>query len=347
MKKSLKRMALALAVVLILSAGFACKSKEQGGNGETTGDKLKVALVLPGKKDDVSFNQAMFLALDSYAEANKDKIDLKVVENMYEVADIEPALIDFASQDYDVVFGHGFQFMEPIVKIAPKYENTMFLLGTGYKTVDNSAVYDVHLEAGGYLMGVVAGLATETNKVGVIGGADASEIFRGHEGFKAGAKSVNPEVTIEEVYTGDWTDTVGAKEAAIGMYDAGVDVIWHSGDGIGLGVVQAAKEKDKICLGNVADQNTLAPDNVMTGIVYNWVTVIENIFNDINAGKFKGREESERFYWITIENGGIIYAPIIDPKGMLTEEDKAKIEEVYQGIKAGTVEMPEIDEPKN
>ena len=70
-------------------------------------------------------------------------------------------------------------------------------------------------------------------------------------------------------------------------------------------------------------------------------------FHDINAGKFKGREESERFYWITIENGGIIYAPIIDPKGMLTEEDKAKIEEVYQGIKAGTVEMPEIDEPKN
>ena len=130
------------------------------------------------------------------------------------------------------------------------------------------------------------------------------------------------------------------------MYDGGVDVIWHSGDGIGLGVVQAAKEKDKICLGNVADQNTLAPDNVMTGIVYNWVAVIENIFNDIEAGKFKGREEGERFYWITIENGGMLYAPIKDPKGMLTEEDKTKIEEVYQGIKAGTVKMPEIKEPK-
>ena len=195
MKKIWKQMALALAVVLILSVGFACK-KDDGG--ATTGDKLKVALVLPGKKDDVSFNQAMFLALDSYAQEHKDKIELKVVENMYEVADIEPTLIDFASQNYDVVFGHGFQFMEPIVKIAPKYENTLFLLGTGYKTVDNSAVYDVHLEAGGYLMGVVAGLATKTNKVGVIGGADASEIYRGHEGFKAGAKSVNPDVPLKK-----------------------------------------------------------------------------------------------------------------------------------------------------
>ena len=83
-------------------------------------------------------------------------------------------------------------------------------------------------------MGVIAALATQTNKIGVIGGADASEIKRGHEGFKAGAKSINPDIEIQEVYTGDWTDTAGAKEAAIGMYDAGVDVIWHSGDGIGL-----------------------------------------------------------------------------------------------------------------
>lgn len=42
------------------------------------------------------------------------------------------------------------------------------------------------------------------------------EIKRGHEGFKAGAKSINPDIEIQEVYTGDWTDTAGAKEAAIG-----------------------------------------------------------------------------------------------------------------------------------
>lgn len=54
-------------------------------------------------------------------DAHAGEIDLKVVENVYEVADIEPALMDFADQGYDVVFGHGFQFMEPIVKVAPNY----------------------------------------------------------------------------------------------------------------------------------------------------------------------------------------------------------------------------------
>ena len=210
------------------AAATTAESTADTASAETAGKKLKVALILPGKKDDVSFNQAMYEGMKKYADANPDKIDLNVTENVYEVADIEPALMDFADQGYDVIFGHGFQFMEPIVKVGAQYPDTYFLLGTGYKSLDNTAIYDVELEAGGYEMGVIAALATQTNKIGVIGGADASEIKRGHEGFKAGAKSINPDIEIQEVYTGDWTDTAGAKEAAIGMYDAGVDVIWHS-----------------------------------------------------------------------------------------------------------------------
>ena len=301
-----------------------------------------MALILPGKKDDVSFNQAMFQGMQKYAEAHKDEIDLKIVENVYEVADIEPALMDFADQGYDVVFGHGFQFMEPIVKVAPNYPDTDFLLGTGYKSVDNSAIYDVELESGGYLMGVIAALATQSNKIGVVGGADASEIFRGHEGFKMGAKSVNPDIEIQEVYTGDWTDTAGAKEAAVGMYDSGVDVIWHSGDGIGLGVVQAAAEKDMYCLGNVADQTSLAEKNVLSGVVYQWEAVIAGIFDDIRNGSFTGRQEADRFYWINAENEGLNYAPINDPKGWLTDEDKAQIEDTFKKLQAGEIEIPEF-----
>jgi basic membrane protein A len=279
----------------------------------------------------------------AYADARKDKIDLQVVEEVYEVADIEPALRDFADQGYQVIFGHGFQFMEPIVNVAPHYPKADFLLGTGYKTVDNSAVYDVHLQSGGYLMGVVAALATKTGKIGVVGGVDASEIYRGHEAFKYAAKKTKPDVQIQEIYTGDWNDTAGAKEAAVGMYDSGVDIIWHSGDGIGLGVVQAAQEKDQMCLGNVADQNPLAPKNVLTGVVYQWQAVIEKIFSDIEGGKFRGRSEADRFYWISAENNGLAYAPIVDPKGMLTDAEKKQIADTYSALQAGTVDIPDFE----
>ncbi len=338
MRNFKKATAMVLAAAMMMSFGAAAVASAE--------EKLNVALILPGKKDDVSFNQAMYEGLIAYSEAHPDELNLNITENVYEVADIEPALMDFADMGYDVVFGHGFQFMEPIVKVAPSYPETCFLLGTGYKTVENSAVYDVHLQAGGYLMGVVAALATETNKVGVIGGANAAEIYRGHEAFKVGVQSVNPDIEIQEVYTGDWTDTVGAKEAAVGMYDSGVDVIWHSGDGIGLGVVQAAKEKDMLCLGNVADQNALAPENVLTGIVYKWDKVIEKIFEDIRNDSFMGREEDERFYWITAENEGIAYAPIVDAKEVLTEEEEAQIEETYQKLVSGELELPEFSDPE-
>ena len=324
----------------------AATEADETESASRNNEVLKVALILPGKKDDVSFNQAMYEGLMEYCEAHPDEIELKVTENVYEVSEIEPALMDFADMGYDVVFGHGFQFMEPIVKVAPNYPETIFLLGTGYKTVDNSAVYDVHLQSGGYLMGVIAALATETNQVGVIGGANAAEIYRGHEAFKAGVQSVNLDIQIQKVYTGDWTDTVGAKEAAVAMYDAGVDVIWHSGDGIGLGVVQAAKEKDAICLGNVADQNSLAADNVMTGVVYKWDAVIESIFEDIRNGNFYGREDDDKYYWITAENEGLVYAPIVDTKGVLTEDELAQIEETYQKLVNGEIEMPDFGDPE-
>lgn len=361
MKKGIKWVAALLMMTMVVGSFAGCgnSSKETAAPaGESAaetqaeaetegtaeaGEKLKVALILPGKKDDVSFNQAMYEGMMKYADANPDKIDLKVTENVYEVADIEPALMDFADQGYDVIFGHGFQFMEPIVKVGAQYPDTYFILGTGYKSLDNTAIYDVALEAGGYEMGVIAALATQSNKIGVIGGADASEIKRGHEGFKAGAKSINPDIKIQEVYTGDWTDTAGAKEAAIGMYDAGVDVIWHSGDGIGLGVVQAAAEKDMYCLGNVADQKTLAENNVLSGVCYQWDAVITQIFDDIINGKFTGRAEEDRFYWINAENNGLAYSEINDTKGWLTDEDKAVIADTWAKLQSGEIKdyLPE------
>ena len=125
------------------------------------------------------------------------------------------------------------------------------------------------------------------------------------------------------------------------MYDAGVDVIWHSGDGIGLGVVQAAAEKDMYCL--VADQKTLAENNVLSGVVYQWDAIIANVFDDINNGTFKGRAEDDRYYWINAENDGLGIADINDPKGWLTDDDKQVIADTWSKLQSGEIKdyLPE------
>jgi len=350
MKKSKKILALVLAAVMVCSTAAGCSSSSGTSSGSSSSaksssseaktGKLKVALVLPGKKDDVSFNQAMYRGMNDYYEQHKDEIDLTVVENIYEVSDIEPTLIEYADEGYDVIIGHGYQFTEPLVKVAKQYPNVAFLLGCGADETTNSAMYDVQLEAGGYLMGVIAALATQSNKIGVIGGGQGSEITRGHEGYKAGAKSINPDIDIQEVYTGDWNDTSGAYEAAIGMYDSGVDVIWHSGDGIGLGVVQAAAEKDLYVLGNVEDQKQLAPKDVLCGLQYQWANALDTIFKEIRDGSFY--KDNKEVIMINVANGGLSMTELNDTKGWLTDDEKAKIKDTYEKLGKNEIELPEV-----
>ena len=137
-----KFFALFLAMIMALSL-VACgggDKKEEAPSTETAA-KMKVALVLPGKKDDVSFNQAMYRGMNDYYDAHADEIDLTVVENIYDVADIEPALIEYADSGYDVVIGHGYQFSEPVNTVAEQYPDTAFLLGCGVGYKRNSVQY--------------------------------------------------------------------------------------------------------------------------------------------------------------------------------------------------------------
>lgn len=361
MKKTVKSLTiLMLVLAIVFSCMTGCTKKEapstkpapstDGGKPAETppesesnnGKKMKIALVLPGKKDDVSFNQAMYAGVMEYADKHTDQVEVKVVENIYETADIEPTLIEYAEEGYDVIIGHGYQFSEPVNTVAAQYPDTIFLLGCGVGYQENSAIYDVKLEAGGYLMGVVAALASQSGKIGVVGGGEASEIKRGHEGFKAAAKSINPNIEIQEVYTGDWTDTAGAYEAAVSMYDSGADIIWHSGDGIGLGVVQAAQEKDQYVLGNVEDQLSLAPKNVLSGLQYEWGSVLETIFADIASGALRTNKDDAKTYWIDMDNLGLSMTPINDTKSFLSADDTKVIEDTLAKLQAGEIELPEV-----
>ena len=320
---------LSLVLALVLCLGMLCANAE---------DPMKIALILPGAKDDVSFNQAMYEAMMVIIEEYGDAIEVSIVENVYDVADIKPALIDYAESGYDLVFGHGFQFMDPIMELCEDYPETIFVTGTGYLTADNAGYYNTHLASGGYIMGVIAALATESNKLGVVGGCEVSEIHQGHAGYKAGAKFINPDIEIQEVYTNDFNDVALAKTTADGMYADGVDVIWHSGDGVGLGVVNSALENNKFCLTNAADQSGLAPENVVSGVIYHWEAVIRQIIEDVKAGTFSSGSKE---YWCNVENGGVEIGTLLP--GALTDEEAAQVAQLIADIQSGAVVIPMFD----
>jgi basic membrane protein A len=115
----------------------------------------------------------------------------------------------------------------------------------------------------------------------------------------------------------------------------------HSGDGICVRAVNAAKEKNKYTLGNISDQYVLAPNSLVSGILYSWNSVIREILNDILSGDFTKRENKS--YWLTVQNEGIKIAPYHDFEEVITPEIKAEVEKTKKALADGTLKIPHFE----
>lgn len=331
---NIRKLLTALVVLTVLVAALPVAAQEEL-------PKVKVALILPGRADDVSWNQASFEGMNAAIEALEGEIEveLTVVEQVYDPVDIEPALLDYAQQDYDLIVGHGFQFQEPIIKVAEEYPDVNFAIGTGFKLAPNVGVYDVKLEQGGYLMGLIAGYLTKSNIVGVVGGVDVSEIHRGHVAFILGAQAINEDVEALSNFVGDFNDLAGAKEAALSQIKAGADVLWQSGDGIGIAVLGACEEEGILCMGNVANQNEIAPENTLASFVYDWGPVYKQMIEETVEGTF-----GNKYYWIELANEGVsvIYNEELAEQ-YIDEELQAALDEAIEGFIEGTLDLGDLD----
>lgn len=331
---NVRKLLTALVVLAVLAAALPAAAQQEV-------PKVKVALILPGRADDVSWNQASFEGMNAAVEALEGEIEveLTVVEQVYDPVDIEPALLDYAQQGYDLVVGHGFQFQEPIIKVAEDYPDVNFAIGTGFKLAPNVGVYDVKLEQGGYLMGLIAGYLTKSNIVGVVGGVDVSEIHRGHVAFVLGAQAINEEVKALSNFVGDFNDLAGAKEAALSQIKAGADVLWQSGDGIGIAVLGACEEQGIVCMGNVANQNDIAPENTLASFVYNWGPVYQQMIEETVEGTF-----GNKYYWIELANEGVSIVYNEDLVEQYIDEDlQAALDEAFEGFVEGTLDLGDLD----
>ena len=94
------------------------------------------------------------------------------------------------------------------------------------------------------------------------------------------------------------------EEMAIPQYDQGADVIFQVAGGTGMGVINAAKKKDKWVIGVDRDQNSLAPDNVISSMIKRLDIAVFNAIKMVQDGNFKGGQ-----YKYGIAEGGIDYAP--------------------------------------
>ncbi|WP_320130297.1 BMP family protein [uncultured Sphaerochaeta sp.] len=275
------------AVLMFLIVSLACTALFAGGSAETKTENgsLKVALLLSGPANDQGWNAVAFAGLKAAEE--KYNLETAYSENVG-IADGEAAFTDYASQGYDLVIGHGFQFGDPAVRVSANFPKTKFMAIESNVYSENAASYVMACEQAGYLMGMLSSYMSKTGIIGIVGGFEQPSIVKVVEAYKLGAKAARPDIKVLEVYIGSFTDVALGKEAGLSMADQGADVLSHIANQAGTGVIKAAQERGLLATGDSYDQNSIAPDTVMASTVYSVPALVLSAVEKVKNGTYVG-----------------------------------------------------------
>lgn len=332
-----------LPLVLILTLALAAcgqKENEKNESKDDNGDvaKLKIGMVTDlGSVNDKSFNQSAWEALQ---KLNKDHgFEVKYLEPKAD-ADVVPNLSEFVKRDYDLTWATAYTLSDAVTQLAQENPNANFGIVDSDIIVPNVASVSFKEQEGAFLVGVIAGLTTETNKIGFVGGMEIPVIKRFEVGFREGIKAVNPDAKLIVNYTGLFNRVDMGKSAASTIYNDGADIIFHAAGLTGNGIFNEAKER-KSKGGNVwvigvdKDQSlTFGDDVTLTSMIKKVDEAVYSVSMALAEGNFPAGQVTV----MGLKEGGVDIASTSDKNvapGVLE-----KVEEYRQLIINGDIVVP-------
>ena len=293
------RALLILLVVIATLAAAACSSDDGAAeDGDTISVFGAYATQIEEPWDGV-IHQALL------AEEEAGNISYGFTDDIGYSGDMERILTEVAEQEKpDIVFGDAFGNEDAVRRVAAAYPDIAFVFGSGGGPADpNFSVFDNWIHEPAYLAGMLAGGLTTTNVVGVVGGYPVPEVNRITNAFVAGAQAQNESVEVKVTFINSWFDPAAAKEAALAQIDAGADVVYAER----FGVIEAAQEKGVLAFGNMSDQKDLAPESVVSSVVWDMAPTVAYVVDQVAAGAYTAQDLKD---FSMLAKGGASLAPI-------------------------------------
>ena len=298
--------------------------------------KLRVAAILPGSISDASFNAAAYRALERVKK--EYRVDYAYQENVPQ-AEFEAAFREYAKAGYDVVIGHGFQFGDAALKVAPSFPKTKFIVTeTGVSQAPNVASYQTRFGDMGFVAGALAAMMTKSGVVGNASAIPIPVITDYMEGFKEGAKYINPKVKTLTTFVGSLSDVAKGKEGTLALIEQGADVVTSTGNENNIGTVLAAKEKGALAIGTLSDMHEVAPGTLLVSIMVDFGAGIGKIIKEISDNRFRPIN-----YRLGFEKGGSVsLSSFHEFEDKISPEVKKRLMKIIDDIKAGKLKtLPE------
>ena len=296
---------------------------------------FKVALLSPGPVSDAGWNALAYEGL----LAIRDQLGAEIAQvEVKNPGQFEDAFRDFARRGYRLVFGHGFEFQDAAAAVAGDFPGTVFITTSGSTVRPNVAPLRFMLEEATYLEGMLSASLSKTGKAGAVGGMAIPSVTSTIAAYAAGAKAVNPSFQVVSSYVGNWEDVGAAKEAALALVQQGADFLFHNADAAGLGVFQAAQQRQVLAFGANKNQNDVAPDVVLASAVIDIPKGFLTVARQVRDKTFVAKIETLGM------TDGVISLQYNDALAdRIPPEVRAKIDAAQQAILAGTLVPPSAE----
>lgn len=225
-------------VLALLACGLVGLGLVACNNETSTPGTTKVALLMPGSALDGGWNQGAKTALDKVAK------ELGIQATYLEKVNRDKAgdeMRDFSARGYSLIIGHGYEYVTPASTIAAEHPKTKFAVSGADVNDPNVVTLNYDLAQACYQLGIIAAKTTRSNRLAFIGGQEIPSLIACRKGYEAGAKSVNPAITVLSAYT-SWDRPELSKSQTETFLQQGADVVLQNVDAASRGVLEAIAE---------------------------------------------------------------------------------------------------------
>ncbi len=288
-----------------------------------------------GLKSDKSFNEAAHRGAEAYSRdtgVRYREFEIKSPEQR------EQALRRLAQHGADPIVSIGFEQASAVEKVALEFPETRFAVIDTVVELPNvkSLIFKEH--EGSFLVGALAAMASESGKIGFVGGMDVALIRRFACGYAQGARYIEPDIEVFQDMAGTtpaaWKDPVRGAELAMSQFDRGVDVIYAAAGATGTGVYQAAKDNGKLAIGVDVNQNDLHPGTMLTSMQKRVDLAVYKLFKSAREGTWTAGTEV-----MGLAEGGVEWTLDQYNQDLVTASMRATMDKIQRSIISGEIQV--------
>jgi simple sugar transport system substrate-binding protein len=310
-----------LATAAALAMGLA-------GTAQAQMERVKACFLYVGPITDGGWTQQHHAGALAVRDAYGDRVEIAWQENVPEGADAERALTQMALSGCNIIFTTSFGFMDATNAVAAKFPDVKFEHATGYKREHpNVSTYNARFYEGRAVLGTMAGMLTQSNKIGYIASFPIPEVIMGINSAFIHARKVNPEVEIVVIWAYTWYDPAKEADAAKAMIEQGVDVIMQHTDSTAPLAEMAKTNGAVLGFGQATDMADYKPTPRVASIIDNWAPYYVRRVGALLDGTYAQTDA-----WEGIAGGEVLVGEITG----VPDEVKAAAEAMRDAIAAGT-----------